>query len=267
MELAEYRRMAEVEDTHWWYRSTRTLLQELLADRLRQGGRFLDLGAGTGATGAWLAEHGRLVAADFEPLALTLHRERHPASDVVACDASTLPFADASFDAVLCVTVLCHRSIESPVAAVGRDGARRCVRAGWCACGSPASGASAGPTTGSPTPAGGSPAGDLAGLLVGQRPGRRPLDRAPTRSSSRRQRRRCCSSEGSTSSDLDRNGGGLGGVLPAVAGPSGGCSDSICPPGSRSSASGGAAFSREYGEALVRSVASVGWSCRAVPEG
>ncbi len=71
MELAEYRRMAEVEDVHWWYRSTRALLQQLLAGSLAPGGRFLDVGCGTGATGGWLGERGDLVAVDFELQALS----------------------------------------------------------------------------------------------------------------------------------------------------------------------------------------------------
>ena len=65
MEIDEYRRMAQVEHSHWWYDSTRRLLQQLLAAEVTTGGRFLDVGAGTGATGAWLAEHGSLVASDF----------------------------------------------------------------------------------------------------------------------------------------------------------------------------------------------------------
>ena len=132
MELDEYRRMAEVEERHWWYRSTRTLLQDLLGPRLANGGRFLDVGAGTGATGAWLAERGDLVASDVEPLALQLFREQHPALGLVGSDVNRLPFADASFDAVLCVTVLCHRSIPSPVRAVGE--LARVLRPGGVLC-------------------------------------------------------------------------------------------------------------------------------------
>ena len=54
---------------HWWYRSTRRLLQDLLDDRLPHGGRFLDLGARHRArrVRGWPSD-GRLVAADFEPL-------------------------------------------------------------------------------------------------------------------------------------------------------------------------------------------------------
>ncbi len=215
MELAEYRRMAEAEDTHWWYGSTRALLQELLDDRLPAAGRFLDVGCGTGATGAWLATRGALIAADFEPLALTLHHERHPESQVVATDARMLPFPDAAFDAVLCVTMLCHRSIASPAAVVAELG--RVVKPG--------------------------------GLLCLWEPGVRRLDRAHDRvtHTGRRFSRgdlvemlarsgfdieratgaysflvppaalKAVVERGTTSSDLDRNAGGLGGTLRTLA--------------------------------------------------
>ena len=48
MEVDEYRRMADVEHSHWWYQSTRDLLREILDVDTARGGRFLDVGAGTG---------------------------------------------------------------------------------------------------------------------------------------------------------------------------------------------------------------------------
>lgn len=215
MELAEYRRMAEVEDTHWWYAATRALLQELLADRLPPGGRFLDLGAGTGATGAWLAEHGRLVAADFEPVALTLHRERHPASEVVACDAMQLPFANGSFDAVLCVTVLCHRSIDAPRSAVAEMA--RVVRPGGVVCLWEPGVRKLRRAHDRVTHTGRRfSRRDLAGLLVDndlmveRATGAYAFLIPPAAMKMLIER-------GATSSDLDRNPAGVGGVLPAAA--------------------------------------------------
>jgi SAM-dependent methyltransferase len=130
--MAEYRRMAETEETHWWYAATRALLREMLEPSLTPGGTFLDVGAGTGATGAWLAEVGTLIALDFEYEALSMSRERHPTQLPVAADAGRLPIADASVDAVVCVTVLCHQSIPSPTAVV-REFAR-VVRPGGVVC-------------------------------------------------------------------------------------------------------------------------------------
>ena len=132
MELAEYRRMADVEDVHWWYRSTRALLQQLLATSLATGGRFLDVGCGTGATGGWLGERGDVVAVDFEVQAVELYGERHASMGRVAADAGRLPLAADAFDVVICVTVLCHRSIVEP-AAVVRELARA-VRPGGVLC-------------------------------------------------------------------------------------------------------------------------------------
>ena len=132
MEEDEYRRMAAVEESHWWYASTRALLQDLLGPALVPGGRFLDAGAGTGATGAWLERDGQLVASDFEPGALALYGELHPGAQRVAADVTALPFADGSFDAALCVTVLCHRSIPDPAVAVAE--LARVVRPGGVVC-------------------------------------------------------------------------------------------------------------------------------------
>src|SRR6185436_10280526 len=94
---------------------------------------------GVRATVAWLAEHGELVACDYMPLALELHREQHPdhpAIGHVNADAQRLPFADSSLDIVLCVTVLYHAGVVDPQIAV--DEMARVVRPGGSsACGSP----------------------------------------------------------------------------------------------------------------------------------
>jgi SAM-dependent methyltransferase len=132
MELDEYRRMAEVEEVHWWYRATRSLLTEVLSPYLEAGDRVLDAGGGTGATGSWLSEHGRLVVADMELVGLRLNRERHRADGFVAADLGRLPFATGSFAAVLCVTVLYHRAVASPGAVVAE--LARVTRPGGVVC-------------------------------------------------------------------------------------------------------------------------------------
>ncbi|MGH9085386.1 MAG: class I SAM-dependent methyltransferase [Acidimicrobiales bacterium] len=118
MELDEYERMATAETAHWWYGTTRSLLQELLGPHLTPGGRFLDAGGGTGATGAWMGAIGQVVVADVEQLALQLARRTHPEIRGAVADVSRLPFADGSFDATLCVTVLCHELVPDPAATV-----------------------------------------------------------------------------------------------------------------------------------------------------
>ncbi|CAB4576610.1 unannotated protein [freshwater metagenome] len=128
----EYRRMAAAGASHWWYRNTRELLAQLLVPHLqgREQPLLLDAGGGTGATGGWMARYGATVLADVEPMALDVARTdfdaaRHGGHGVlpVQADLNRLPFADASFDLVLCVTALCHRMNPDP-AAIVRDFAR-----------------------------------------------------------------------------------------------------------------------------------------------
>lgn len=68
---------------------------------LRPGERLLDLAAGTGTSSEPFADSGVLtVPCDFSLGMLRVGRARRPDLGFVAGDATTLPFADDSFDAV-----------------------------------------------------------------------------------------------------------------------------------------------------------------------
>ena len=106
MEVEEYARIAAVEDDHWWYRNTRALAADLLAPWLHRGPRVLDAGCGPGGNGAWLATHGDVVGVDLSPDALAFVKARRPATVPVRASVDALPFANASFDAVVGLTIL-----------------------------------------------------------------------------------------------------------------------------------------------------------------
>jgi SAM-dependent methyltransferase len=124
--------MARTEQTHWWYVATRTLLARLLAPRLlpSRSQRFLDAGCGTGATGAWLANHGSVVALDIEPEALRIYDELHPGATLVTGGVERIDLPDDSVDGALCVTVLYHRGVDDPSRAV-RELSRVVRPGGW----------------------------------------------------------------------------------------------------------------------------------------
>lgn len=75
--------------------------------------RILDIGAGTGRTSIPLALAGaRVTAADASEAMLEVARRNATKADAelefTTCDAMHLPFADRSFDSVLCFRVLMH---------------------------------------------------------------------------------------------------------------------------------------------------------------
>jgi SAM-dependent methyltransferase len=78
------------------------------------GGDVLEIGPGYGVTTRWLVERtGTLTAVEVDRrLAADLDREMEGRVEVRAGDGAALPFADATFDAVVCFTVLHH--VPSP---------------------------------------------------------------------------------------------------------------------------------------------------------
>ena len=121
MDDDEYQRMVAAGERHWWYRSTRSLLEMLVTPHLpaiAHGTLYLDAGGGSGATGSWLADKALTVLDDFESVALKAAVHDHAGYRGVRADINHIPHGAATFDAVLCVTALCHRMNPDPQAIV-----------------------------------------------------------------------------------------------------------------------------------------------------
>src|SRR6476620_8236257 len=98
MDEDEYQRMVVAGEDHWWYRSTRTLLEEMVTPHLSTSSSdtlYLDAAGGSGATGSWLADRATTVLDDFEPIALRAAVHDHAGYRGVRTDINHLPHADA----------------------------------------------------------------------------------------------------------------------------------------------------------------------------
>lgn len=118
MDKIEYQRLYEVEEHMWWFAGLRANLLAAARDRLGPAPRILDAGSGTGGLLAALGQ--TLPAAcrhglDISPLACRLAHERSGAL-IAAGSINHLPFATASFDAILSADVLCHAAVEEQAA-------------------------------------------------------------------------------------------------------------------------------------------------------
>lgn len=118
MQPDEYRKMAEVEDAMWYYRALHRHVTRSLSRQSDATARVLDAGCGTGGLLRKLHETQpawRLTGLDFSPLACELARER-TGGEVVQGSVAALPFADATFDAVVSCDVVCQ--VTEPATAI-----------------------------------------------------------------------------------------------------------------------------------------------------
>ena len=135
MDDDEYQRMLEAGENHWWYRSTRSLLELLISPHLPRVDTettYLDAGGGSGATGSWLADRAFTVLDDFEPVALQAAVRDHAGYRGVRADLNHIPHRAGAFDAVLCVTALYHRMNPDPQVVV--DEFARVTKPGGLVC-------------------------------------------------------------------------------------------------------------------------------------
>jgi SAM-dependent methyltransferase len=113
MNTDEYLKLAEVEDRMWYFKSLHGhVARELARAGVKQDAAVLDAGCGTGGMILRLCEARpgwKWSGIDFMPLACELARKRCGAgTDIREASVTALPFADASFDAVVSADVICQ---------------------------------------------------------------------------------------------------------------------------------------------------------------
>jgi SAM-dependent methyltransferase len=83
MQLDEYRRMADIEDHHWWWRARREIVSSTIERYAPHGNgaplRVLEVGCGTGGNLPTLAKFGHVLGAEHEQVAIDFLLQKHGA--------------------------------------------------------------------------------------------------------------------------------------------------------------------------------------------
>lgn len=114
MEPAEYTLMDQAEAGMWWYRALHARIGDALDGT---HGRVLDAGCGTGGLLARLRGRAGIELFGLEYAAAAAARAAAKSgARIVRGSINALPFADASFAAVVSADVLCHGAVEPATA-------------------------------------------------------------------------------------------------------------------------------------------------------
>lgn len=123
MQPEEYRRMADLEERHWWFVARRRIISELLSTlALPQNARLLEAGCGTGGNLRMLSRFGEVWAMEMDAFAREKARERGIARSIEEAVLPERPaFKGESFDAIVLFDVLEHLKEDVKSLAVLRE--------------------------------------------------------------------------------------------------------------------------------------------------
>ena len=120
---AEYEKMFNMEEKHWWYVGMHRIFFTLLEKYLRERGsintrlKILDAGCGTGLVMKRLERYGLPVGVDFSETALKFCKGRGLKA-LFQGSIVKLDFPDNSYDVITCFDVLYHLNVEDDALAL-----------------------------------------------------------------------------------------------------------------------------------------------------
>ncbi len=115
MKLEEYQRMADQQRWHWWYRTKRSYLEQVLAAlKLPSPARILDLGSGVGANFPVLRKFGQVEGVEQSSLGRQLSQKNHP-EKVQTGDLNAVSLPASHYDLITILDVLYHQAVTDDV--------------------------------------------------------------------------------------------------------------------------------------------------------
>lgn len=131
MELQEYQRLYEFEQTHGWYVGARQIVLGFLGRYIKRYDKpikILDAGCGTGKTLQLIRKYGTPIGIDIVDTALIFCKKRIQ-NNILQASVCNLPFKDETFDIILSLGVLYHKLVKDDFQAT-RELYRVCKKRG-----------------------------------------------------------------------------------------------------------------------------------------
>lgn len=123
MQLEAYQLMAAAEESHWWFRGRRAMIEGVIQTLgLPEHPHILDAGCGTGGNLPLLARFGKVYGFEYDATARQLADARGLAIVSGGALPDALPFAPQAFDLIGLFDVLEH--LDHPVESLRALGAR-----------------------------------------------------------------------------------------------------------------------------------------------
>lgn len=116
MEKVVYKRMAQLQEHHWWFQARSYILTGLLDSLcIPQGASLLEVGSGTGANLSLLSKYGTVTALEPDETARKLCQERYHVLPDTGALPESIPYSSESFDLIAAFDVIEHISDDREV--------------------------------------------------------------------------------------------------------------------------------------------------------
>ncbi|MFC1678586.1 class I SAM-dependent methyltransferase, partial [Patescibacteria group bacterium] len=109
MKPKHYQDIYNYEKTHWWYKTRRKIVNDLIIKYFpeKPPKKILDIGCGAGALLSELKKNSECFGIDKSPLAIKFCRKRS-LNNIKYGDATNIPYEDHKFDLVLALDIIEH---------------------------------------------------------------------------------------------------------------------------------------------------------------